>query len=212
MGQPTVFQCPRCGQSYNITADQVPQYAGRMLACTRCEQRFVVPPNIGQAAAYGPVAYSAAAEPATGASGMSIAGLVCGCVVCVPFITGILGAIFGILGMRDARNRGGSGKGMAVAGLVLGCVNVVGWLLLFAIGGLPHFVPTQTITVPPPNFGAPPSPSIAPPRPPQITLPRISSGNTQVRCSSNLRQIGQAIALYQNDNQGQFPASFQELE
>jgi prepilin-type processing-associated H-X9-DG protein len=37
----------------------------------------------------------------------------------------------------------------------------------------------------------------------------ISHGIT--RCGSNLRQIGQAILMYANENHGNFPASFQQL-
>jgi len=39
----------------------------------------------------------------------------------------------------------------------------------------------------------------------------MGRGAPKVKCASNLRQIGQAILLYANDNQGQYPDSFGTL-
>ena len=200
MGETTVFHCPQCGQAYSITLEQVGQYAGRMLACTRCGQRFVVPENIGQGAAapqgytpqgypapggvapqqYGPPMVQTAEGDAQGASsGMSIASLVCGLILCVPFISGILAGIFGILALRDVRSRNAGGKGMAVAGLILGGVNIVVWIVLSA-----------------------------------MMIPAVGAAKERtlrMQCGMNLRQIGTALAMYASDNNGRYPAGFHQL-
>jgi hypothetical protein len=46
---------------------------------------------------------------------------------CVPEITGLLAIIFGIAGLRRARDPRVGGKGLAGAGLSLGIVSVIAW-------------------------------------------------------------------------------------
>jgi len=41
---------------------------------------------------------------------------------CVPFLTGLLAVIFGVVGMRRTRDRRVGGRGLAIAGLCLGIV------------------------------------------------------------------------------------------
>lgn len=54
--------CPHCGQAYDIPQEQWPQYQGRTITCTRCQQPFTV-------TAAGAVAPPpAAAAPATAAT------------------------------------------------------------------------------------------------------------------------------------------------
>ena len=65
-------------------------------------------------------------------SGWSIASLVCGILGCVPFVTGALAVIFGVVGVRAARDPGVGGKGLAIAGIVLGAVSIVLWALFGA--------------------------------------------------------------------------------
>jgi hypothetical protein len=69
------------------------------------------------------------------ANGLAVAGFVCGIVGAVLFwtvwggiILGILGVIFGAVGLSKA-NGGAPNKGLAMAGLILGAVAVVGSLL-----------------------------------------------------------------------------------
>ena len=68
-------------------------------------------------------------------NGLAVAALVVGIVGVVLFwtvwggvILGILGLVFGAVGLSKA-NRGGPNKGMAVAGLILGGVALVGSIL-----------------------------------------------------------------------------------
>ena len=44
---------------------------------------------------------------------------------------------------------------------------------------------------------------------PSIGKPREKAN--QIKCGSNLRQIGQGIQMYANDHKGQFPATFEQL-
>jgi hypothetical protein len=64
-------------------------------------------------------------------NGPAIAALVMGLLLCIPFITGLGGIIFGAVGIKRAGNPrvGGGGKGMAIAGLVLGIVNLIVWAI-----------------------------------------------------------------------------------
>ncbi|HWE94988.1 MAG TPA: DUF4190 domain-containing protein [Tepidisphaeraceae bacterium] len=60
-------------------------------------------------------------------NGPAIASLVLGILGCVPFITGLLAVLFGIVGLRKTRDPYVGGKGLAIAGLILGILSLVGW-------------------------------------------------------------------------------------
>lgn len=62
-------------------------------------------------------------------SGMAVASLVFGILGCVPFVTGLLAVIFGILGIRRTRDPRFRGTGLAIAGLILGLLSLGGWSL-----------------------------------------------------------------------------------
>src|SRR5690349_15023949 len=40
------IRCPHCGQTYELTPEQVPQYAGQTISCTSCKQSFTVSRDI----------------------------------------------------------------------------------------------------------------------------------------------------------------------
>jgi hypothetical protein len=101
-------------QPYNQPPQGQPPYGG---------QPF--PPQTG-AGAYG--------IPARTSNGMAIAALITGLLGCIPFLTGLLAIIFGILGIKRSKVSQ-SGKGMAVAGLILGILSLLGWSALFGTGG-----------------------------------------------------------------------------
>jgi len=65
-------------------------------------------------------------------NGWGIASLVCGILLCIPFLTGLLATVFGIVGIRKARDPQVGGKGLSIAGLVLGIVNILVWALFGA--------------------------------------------------------------------------------
>lgn len=62
-------------------------------------------------------------------NGLAITSLILGILFCIPWITGLLAVVFGILGIRKTRDPQVGGKGIAVAGLVLGIVSFIGWSL-----------------------------------------------------------------------------------
>lgn len=67
-------------------------------------------------------------------NGSAVGSLVCGLLGCIPWITGLLAIILGIMGIKRANQIGGAGKGMAIAGLLLGLLSVILWTLFS--GGL----------------------------------------------------------------------------
>ena len=81
-----------------------------------------------------PGAYSMPPEKQT--SGSAVASLICGILGCVPFITGLLAVILGIIGMRRTRDPKYTGRGMAVAGLVLGIISLLFWGFIGGTAGV----------------------------------------------------------------------------
>ena len=80
------------------------------------------------------IVYQQVVQPVP-ANGLAVAGFVCGLIAAVLFWTvwggvvlGILGVIFGALGLSKA-NQGAPNKGLAMAGLILGAIAVVGSIL-----------------------------------------------------------------------------------
>jgi predicted Zn finger-like uncharacterized protein/prepilin-type processing-associated H-X9-DG protein len=187
----TTTQCPHCGFAYTVTAAQAAAMAGQSFACTSCGRPFTLAPSGGafaqpaqQAAAVG---YPAGVTYASGAhvrsNPLAIASLICGCFLCLPLVPGIAAIITGTLGMRRARDPAVTGKGMAIAGLTLGILNVVLWCAYFGL--------IFAIMVP------------------SMGMARQTAN--QVKCSSNLRQIGLALITYANQNRGAFPDTIEEL-
>ncbi len=115
-------------------------------------------------------------------SAMAIASLVCGCLLCIPLI-GVLALIFGIIGLKQTSEQRRSGRGMAIAGTVLGGINVLG-----SVGYLALVV---SIMIP--------------------SLSRAREMANRVKCASNMRQIGQAMLLYANQNKGAYPPDLTTL-
>jgi hypothetical protein len=66
-------------------------------------------------------------------NGLGVAALVLsilGIVGCIPIIGGVLGIVFGILGMKNADRGIANNKGMAKAGLIIGIVGLALWVLV----------------------------------------------------------------------------------
>lgn len=80
----------------------------------------------------GPVGYGVA--PTGRTSGMAIASLVCGLLLCIPVLSQLLAIILGFLGIKDANKPGVGGKGLAITGLILGVVGLLGWAGIGAFG------------------------------------------------------------------------------
>jgi hypothetical protein len=60
-------------------------------------------------------------------SGVAVASLVCGLLLCIPFLTGLLAIILGLVGISGTKNPAVRGRGMAIAGLILGILSLIGW-------------------------------------------------------------------------------------
>jgi hypothetical protein len=93
------------------------------------------PPNFppGGPQGFAPQGYSL--PPATRTSAAAITSLVCGLILCIPFVTGLVAVITGIVGIAVTGNPAVRGRGMAVAGLILGILNICGYC-----GGVGTFV------------------------------------------------------------------------
>jgi hypothetical protein len=79
-----------------------------------------MPPGAAPGGAYGQA-------PQRKTSGAAIASLVFGLLGCIPFITGLLAVVCGILGISKTKDPRYSGRGMAIAGLLLGLLSIVLW-------------------------------------------------------------------------------------
>jgi uncharacterized membrane protein len=71
-----------------------------------------------------------------GNSGMAIASLVCSLVGVVPCfwlfqIMGLLGTIFGFVGLKQTKSGERGGRGMAMAGVIIGIVLVVACVIFW---------------------------------------------------------------------------------
>jgi prepilin-type processing-associated H-X9-DG protein len=116
----------------------------------------------------------------TQSNGMAIASVVFGALgFVVPVIGGLLGLIFGIVGLQRSKRPGGSGFTPAVVGIVL--------------SGMSLLVMPCMISILLPS------------------LNRARETANRVKCASNLRQIGQAMLLYANENGGAYPPRPEDL-
>ena len=61
------------------------------------------------------------------ANAWAITSLVSGVLGCVPFVTGVVAVITGIVGLKKANDPRFGGRGLAIGGLVLGLLSVLFW-------------------------------------------------------------------------------------
>ena len=150
---PVSVQCPSCQARFRVTADKL----GRTFTCPKCAQPFqatastpVQPPTLEPLPVYAdptppplpasPIGYATPGRagndpmsgPPTRTNGMSIASLVCGCMVCFTPAS-LLAIVFGIVGLNQTKAGRQRGRGMAVAGLVLGCLGLLFLPLMISI-------------------------------------------------------------------------------
>jgi prepilin-type processing-associated H-X9-DG protein len=196
----TTIRCTHCGQTYDLTPEQLQQYAGKTITCTACNRPFTVelpdtfdvaPPAPPAAASPFPSPYAQRqtvygqqpVAPPPGAqqgNGMAVASLVCGIIAfCLPVIASILAIVFGILGLSKAKDPRVGGKGMATTGIILGVASMV-------------LVPCMMSILLP-------------------SLNRARETANRVKCASNMKQIGNALLVYSNANRGVFPPNLQTL-
>jgi len=85
-----------------------------------------------------PVGPGTPLPPKPRVNGWAVTSLVSGLMMCIPYATGVVAVITGIVGLKKSNDpRYSSGRGMAIGGIVLGSLSLVVWLffgtVLFAI-------------------------------------------------------------------------------
>jgi prepilin-type processing-associated H-X9-DG protein/predicted Zn finger-like uncharacterized protein len=206
----TQIQCPHCGQTYDLAPEQVPQYAGQTITCTRCQKSFTVAANLGGA----PAAPAAPATPASPVSTVRHAQPT-GSVTPpgMPPNYPQAQAQYSIPAGPQQSN------GMAIASLIcglLGCTGIGG--ILAIIFGIVALNKTKD-----PRYGGRGMAiaglvlgcfGLIVPCMVSILLPSLNRARetaNRVHCASNMRQIGQAMLLYANENKGAFPPNLDVL-
>lgn len=204
------IRCPHCQQAYELTDEQVPQYAGQTITCTKCQQSFTVPPDIaappaparptpidtlGQSEAaprmesttppapsdYGATyPYSGRFVPPLETSGFAVAALVLG--ILGLFVPLLPGILAVVFGILALKSM----KDPRIAGKRLAISGIV-------IGALALLMNMCLISIFIPAFRS-----------------AVFVANRQ-GCQNNLRQIGQAMRLYANEYGGAYPDKVEKL-
>jgi len=81
-----------------------------------------------------------APPPANQGNGMAVASLIFSLLgFCLLFLGGLLGILFGIMGLKRANQAGGSGRGLAITGIVLGIITLITSSAIVGTGGMAYF-------------------------------------------------------------------------
>lgn len=181
---PSSVACPHCGQMYSVTPEQRAQYGSQPITCTRCQRPFTADgaPVVATAMG-GPVGYAPAGEYFTPPAKASGWSVASLVFGCLSFFIPIVAPLAAVV--------------TGIVGLVKANRPGVGGRG-FAIAGLVlgltgFFISTMLIA---------------------ILLPSLNRAREQanrIKCASNLRQVGQAIQIYANENKGQFPDTIDQL-
>jgi hypothetical protein len=75
-------------------------------------------------------------QPVSSTSAAAVTSLICGLLGCVPFATGIVAVITGVVGISATKSPMKTGRGLAIAGLVLGILSIGGWGIYFGAIGI----------------------------------------------------------------------------
>jgi hypothetical protein len=116
-----------------------------------------VPPPYGQPPGYGaPQGWGggyqqyAGYAPSAGTNGFAVASLICSVLLSwLLGLGGILGLVFGIIGIRQCARSGQGGRGLAIAGIVISAVVIAFWILVLIVGIATHGTSNDND-----NFGA----------------------------------------------------------
>jgi prepilin-type processing-associated H-X9-DG protein len=201
----TTIRCPHCGQTFELSPEQVPQYAGRTITCTMCKQPFTVeipgtidvapPPPPLPSSSYTPgyaerqAAYaqhppqypqqSYPPQPQQHVGPQQSNGLAVGSLVMgiVGFIIPVIGGLVAIvLGILGLTKT----KDPRVGGKGMAIAGII-------IGAVSMVVTPCCISILLPS------------------LNRARETANRVKCASNMKQIGNALLVYANANRGQYP-------
>ena len=91
----------------------------------------------------------AAPLPQRRLSKSSLTSFILGILGCIPFITGALAVLFGIIGFVKTGKPGVSGRWMAIVGTILGALSIVAWI--FSIGSIAALVGIAVAATEPPR-------------------------------------------------------------
>lgn len=206
MNPTDMIKCPHCGQEYAVRPEQWAQYSGRTINCTRCGQAFTVagqpapqqqqPPPMPQAPSYGqPPGYPPNIPnyaPAPGYPGQpysiqpaTTSGFAIWSLVCgfFGFCLPIPSSLLAIIFGIIGLNKT---RDPRVGGKGLSIAGI-------CLGGLTLLLVPLMIA---------------------ILLPSLNRAREQanrIKCASNMRQIGQSIAMYANSNSNHFPDKLEDL-
>src|SRR5688572_25261713 len=228
------IRCPHCGQTYELTPEQVPQYAGQTITCTSCKQAFTVPRDV--------------AAPAGGAGGAGGAGAGVGASTGTPPYPqqqqpyaqpqqqpyaqhqpgtppqypgpGGAGGPVGYGGYQPPPQQ--QTNGMAIASLVFGIIGLIFPLIPGLIGIILGIVGLNRTKDPRIGGKGLAIAGISVSAVSilltgcmiSILLPSLNRARetaNRVKCASHMRQIGQALLLYANDNRRVYPPDFPPL-
>ena len=178
----TTFDCSSCGKS--IAADVSP---GQQVICPFCNATVTVPGGVSEAAGAVPPQIPG---PIIGApqlkTGMAITAMVLGIiglVICFPL--GLVGIVLGIVALvrvgRSPDKYGG--KGMAITGICTGCASIVTGLFISSL-----------------FLG--------------IMFPSLARARELAKrsvCASNLKNLGNSLVIYANQNNDQLPPDLDTL-
>src|SRR2546421_591327 len=78
---------------------------------------------------YPPANYAGPGAPGPRTTnGAAVASLIFGILGCIPWITGILAVILGIVGIKKSNDpRVQSGKALSIIGIILGLISIIAW-------------------------------------------------------------------------------------
>lgn len=208
MGEANQINCPHCGQPYFVRPEQWSQYHGRTINCTKCGTPFMVTaPPTSSAAGGGPPAVPGGPPPSfAGPPNYPPAPG-------YPPVPGYAPPGYGYQPYPPpARPTSGWATAALIFGILSFCLPILGSLLgiifgivgLFktsdnrasgrgmAIAGLVLSIITLVVL----------------PVPISMLLPTINRAREQanrVKCAADMRNLAQAMLMYANANEGQYP-------
>ncbi|HSU66950.1 MAG TPA: DUF4190 domain-containing protein [Tepidisphaeraceae bacterium] len=206
MAEMNQIKCPHCGQTYAVRPDQWAQYQGRTINCTKCGQPFAVS---GPPEAVAPQTAPAAVTPSMQPPMM-------------PPQTPVGYSTPGGYGPGPMGVQPTQGNGWAITSLIFGivsfCLPVLGSVVAI-VTGIVGLTKTRD-----PRVGGK-GPAIAGitlgglslltvPLIIAILLPSLNRARemaNRVKCAANMRQLGTAMMMYANNNNGHFPDKFEDV-
>lgn len=198
---PQIVSCPFCQQQFTIAEDQIAGYVNSQVTCSSCHKTFSIVQSGTELKAVDPAQPLPATEQGRHTNGLALAGLICS-IAGIPTcgLAGIAGIICSALGLKKAKVTG-SGRGIAIAGIVIGVLSLL-------------FMPALLVGILLPSLQRERASQTAAYASLVSSLAQAKEKANQIKCASNLRQIGMAAQLYAQDNlrlRGPYGPGFDKL-